>query len=227
MRSETPAPMVSDEIIIDETVAVQEALENIPAPETAIEMDPVEAPVEIEMPQEVVEPTGEPDIEPPELMGFVFAKTIFEGVLKTNYVRLKFVNADHPERTYELHIGEKEPQLPFAFNVKTVNPGYFYIELPAGKYQITSVSIPVGSATATEDINISFEVLPEQINYLGTLSLVGTKERIKLGGVPVIRPGFEYEAAVLNEFDEGVASFQQRFPNLQGTVSNQLMSLNQ
>lgn len=164
--------------------------------------------------------------EPVEKNGIVFAKTRFEGVLKTSYVRLKIVDIKNPIRTYELHIGEKIAAQPFSFNVRTVNPGYFYIELPVGLYKITSVSIPVGGTTATESININFEVAPDQISYLGTLRLVGTKERIKLGGVPVIKPGFEYEVAILNELQEGTQAFKQRFPNIPGGITSRLMTVN-
>lgn len=171
--------------------------------------------------------SAQKELETPiERHGIVFAKTRFEGVLKTIYVRLKIVDVKNPIRTYELHIGEKSASQPFSFNVRTVNPGYFYIELPVGLYRITSVSIPVGGTMATEAINLSFEVLPDQISYLGTLRLIGTKERIKLGGVPVIKPGFEYEVVVLNEFQEGLQSFKQRFPNVPGVITSQLMTVN-
>ncbi|MBP9855016.1 MAG: hypothetical protein KBD53_09140 [Candidatus Omnitrophica bacterium] len=164
-------------------------------------------------------------MEPIEEKGVVFAKTLFQGVLKTSYVQLKFVDLKNPIRSYELLIGERIAAQPFSFNVRTVRPGYFYIELPAGKYQITSVSIPVGGTTATEPINIIFEVIPNEISYLGTLYLNGTKERIKLGGVPVIKPGFEYQVLVLDELPDGVRSFKQRFPNISGEITRRLMTV--
>lgn len=191
---------------------------------------------EVEAPS-VITPTGTSGIsvenvsqneveEPVEKHGIVFAKTRFEGVLKTSFVRLKIVDIKNPIRTYELHIGDKVASQPFSFNVRTVNPGYFYIELPVGLYKITSVSIPVGGTTATEAINITFKVYPDHISYLGTLQLIGTKEKIKLGGVPVIKPGFDYEIAILNEFQEGVLAFKQRFPNVPGVITSQLMTVN-
>ncbi|MGE0268374.1 MAG: hypothetical protein AB7S78_07965 [Candidatus Omnitrophota bacterium] len=186
--------------------------------EPVVQSSAIDIPIN-EDPQDEVE-------EPIEKNGIVFAKTRFEGVLKTSYVRLKIVDIKNPIRTYELHIGEKIAAQPFSFNVRTVNPGYFYIELPAGQYKITSVSIPVGGTTATELINVTFEVNPDQISYLGTLRLVGTKERIKLGGVPVIKPGFEYEIAILNEFQEAIQAFKQRFPNIPGVITSRLMTVN-
>lgn len=172
-------------------------------------------------------PAVEPEPEvAPEPIGVVFAKTQFEGVLKTSYVRLSIVNLQDPKKFFELQIGEKIAQQPFSFNVKTVNPGYFFIELPVGSYRFSTVSIPVGGATASEPLDVTFQVLPDRINYLGTLRLIGTKERIKLGGVPVIRPGFEYQAQVLDEFPEGVATFKQRYPNVPGVLTNQLMRIN-
>lgn len=167
----------------------------------------------------------EPEVEA-EPIGVVFAKTQFEGVLKTSFVRLSIINVEDPKKVFELQIGEKIPQQPFSFNVKTVNPGYFFIELPVGSYKFSTVSIPVGGATATEPLNVFFQVLPDRINYLGTLRLIGTKERIKLGGVPVIKPGFEYKAQVIDELQEGIATFKQRYPNVPGTVTNQLMRIN-
>ena len=177
------------------------------------------------LPQEN-QPTAEIPEAEREPVGIVFAKTQFEGVLKTSYVRLAIVNLEDPAKTFELQIGEKTAPQPFSFNVKTVNPGYFFIELPSGPYRFSSVSIPVGGATATEPLDVTFQVLPDQINYLGTLRLNGTKETIKLGGVPVIKPGFEYQAQVIDELQEGIATFKQRYPNVPGTLTNQLMRIN-
>lgn len=169
--------------------------------------------------------SDEPEVEQ-EPIGVVFAKTQFEGVLKTSFVKLSIVSLEDPKKVFELQIGEKIAQQPFSFNVKTVNPGYFFIELPVGRYRFSSISIPVGGATATEPLDVTFEVLPDRINYLGTLRLIGTKEKIRLGGVPVIKPGFEYEVRVIDEFREGIATFKQRYPNVAGTLTNQLMRIN-
>ena len=161
-----------------------------------------------------------------EQNGVVFAKTEFEGVLKTSFVRLKIEDKANPERSYQLHIGEKAADNQFPWSVKTVNPGYFYIELPEGDYTITSISIPVGSTTAEEPLDIRFNVQPNGIVYLGTLRMVGTKEKIKLGGeLPLIKPGFEFEAEVKNEFEEAKQALHERFPNVPKDITPQIMQL--
>lgn len=175
--------------------------------------------------EDAQETPEEPEVEG-DPIGVVFAKTQFEGVLETSFVKLSIVSLDDPKKVFELQIGEKIAQQPFSFNVKSVKPGYFFIELPVGAYRFTSISIPVGGATATEPLDVWFEVLPDRINYLGTLRLIGTKEKIRLGGVPVIKPGFEYEAQVIDQFDEGIVNFQQRYPHISGTLTNQLMRIN-
>jgi len=76
-------------------------------------------------------------------------------------------------------------------------------------------------------MDIRFEVLPKSYVYLGTLQANGTKEKIKLGGVPVIKPGFEYTAEVIDEKEEGIAFFKQRFPDIKDKVVVQLMEYRQ
>ncbi len=158
--------------------------------------------------------------------GIIFAKTDFQGVLQTSFVKLFFENQKNLKYKFQLHIGDKSRQTAFPWDVKTVHPGYFFIELPVGPYKITSVSIPVGSTMATEAIDISLEVLPNKIVYIGTLSLVGTKEKIKLGGVPLIKPGFEYKAVIIDERKEGMDVFRQRYPNSLDEIIINLMKVN-
>lgn len=158
--------------------------------------------------------------------GVIFAKTQFEGLLKTSYVQLKIVDTEHPDRSYLLHIGEKAAEHKFPWAVKSVSPGYFYIELPEGEYRISSISIPVGSTTAMEKADITFHVTPNAITYLGTLKMVGTKEKIKLGGeLPLIKPGFEYTVAVLDQTEEAKTTFHERFPNVSSAITPQLMEI--
>ena len=169
------------------------------------------------------------EIEPEEMKqysvkkGVIFAKTDFEGVLKTNYVQLLFVDQSDSEKKYRLHIGGSIAEQNEKLSFIPVEPGYFYVELPAGKYQIPSISIPVGTTKATEEINITFEVFPGQITYLGTLHIVGTKEKIRLGGVPLIRPGFEYTYEILDERQDAVKSFQENYPNVTDQIIVNLM----
>jgi hypothetical protein len=159
--------------------------------------------------------------------GVVFAKVDFQGVLKAAYVKLLFDGqGEHAQRFY-LQIEDNPGEYPLWGKGKTVKPGYFFIELPSGSYKISSLSIPVGSTLATEPIDISFEVIPNTVVYMGTLRVVGTKEKIKLGGLPVIQPGFEYEAEILDEREEGVFAFHQRYPNTSVDIRTQIMGIHQ
>ena len=144
--------------------------------------------------------------------GLFFAKTEFYGVLQTNYVQLFIDDLNNPKKRFYLHIGEPvaSPKLPWELTI--VEPGYFYIDLDPGHYKIVSLSIPVGTTMATEEMNVYFNVEPDTVTYGGTLIVEGTKERIKLGGVPVIKPGFEYVVKVLDQSQEGMSAFKEKFP---------------
>ncbi|MCD4781681.1 MAG: hypothetical protein K8S27_14210 [Candidatus Omnitrophica bacterium] len=155
--------------------------------------------------------------------GTFFAKTEFYGVLKANYVQFLINDLGNPNSKFNLHIGEKPLSVTFPWETKVVQPGYFFIELPPGHYKITNLSIPVGTTMATEDINIYFNVEAQKTTYGGTLKVVGTKERIKLGGVPVIKPGFEYVAEVLNQQDEGLQTYLSQFPEREDSIKVDLM----
>ncbi|MBI5416307.1 MAG: hypothetical protein HZA29_05780 [Candidatus Omnitrophica bacterium] len=157
--------------------------------------------------------------------GVVFAKTDFQGVLKTSYVRLHFEGQGKGTRSFDLDIEGKTDGNSLIWNGKTVKPGYFFIELPVGGYRISSIAIPVGSTLAEEAINVRFEVIPGAIVYLGTLKVQGTKERIKLGGVPVIKPGFDYDVQVLDERAEGILAFHQRYPGIPAVIETRLMRI--
>lgn len=158
--------------------------------------------------------------------GVVFAKTDFSGVLKTTYVKLLFEHQDNSEDVFQIFIGDKSQKPSILHNVKTVKPGYFFIELPEGEYTISSISIPVGTTLATEETNVTFSVVPDSIVYIGTLKVVGTKEKIKLGGVPVIKPGFEYSIEIIDESKEAEGAFRQRYPDVPNDIVVQLMQLN-
>ena len=64
------------------------------------------------------------------------------------------------------------------------------------------------------------------ISYLGTLKIDGTGERIKLGGVPVIQPGFEYIINIIDESQEAEIYFRQRYPEIQNEIVNNMMRVN-
>ncbi|VAX35123.1 hypothetical protein MNBD_UNCLBAC01-2116 [hydrothermal vent metagenome] len=191
-------------IKIVQGVDVQEEIQ----PEVAVELSNIE-----DEPVEVIQ----------QKKGVIFAKTDFQGVLKTSYVKLLFEDQNDPENKLQLYIGDKSKQIAFPWEVKTVEPGYFFIELPEGKYKITQVVIPVGSTTAEETLDINLEVIADTISYIGTLQMIGTKEKIKLGGVPLIKPGFEYTVAILDEHVEGQAIFIERYPDVTQPVNVKLM----
>ena len=157
----------------------------------------------------------QPPDNPVHKNGVVFGKTDFQGILQTNYVRLILENLDNSMQQFQLNIGDQPDNI---WEGKTVQPGYFFIELPAGKYKISSISIPVGSTLASEQADMSFEVMPHKVVYIGTLKVIGTKEKIKLGGVPVIQPGFEYNVEILDERDEGIAAFRKNYPNIKDKI---------
>ncbi len=158
--------------------------------------------------------------------GVVFAKTDFQGVLQATYVRLHIEGEGEHAPGFYLDIEGKPEENSLFGRGKMVKPGYFFIELPSGAYKISSIAIPVGSTLAEEDIDVSFEVLPGAVVYMGTLRVVGTGERVRLGGVPVIKPGFDFEAAVLDERAEGVYAFHKRYPGVPVKIEIQLMRVN-
>ena len=165
-------------------------------PVEAVKTQPVSVVETLEIPEEVGAPADLENIKVEELedytqqKGVIISKTDFQGLLETRYVKFLFEDQNDPKHKFQLHIGDKSGQQSFPWDVKTVNPGYFFVELPAGHYKISSVTIPVGSTTATEAMDVNVEVIPNTVCYVGTLKMVGTKEKIKLGGVPVIKPGF-------------------------------------
>lgn len=160
-----------------------------------------------------------------ENKGVIFAKTDFQGLLATRYVKFLFEDLEDQEHKFQLHIGESSDQQTFPWDVKSVQPGYFFVELPVGRYKISSVSIPVGSTMATEEMDVRLEVIPNEVCYVGTLKMVGTKEKIKLGGLPVIKPGFEFTVEVIDEQVEGIESFRQQYPNFLQDISVKLMQV--
>lgn len=155
--------------------------------------------------------------------GVVFAKVEVDGLLKTDFLNLMIEDIHDPEHRFQLFIGDNVGSKSFPWEGEQKNIGYFFIELPKGSYIMDSVGIPVGSTMAMESMNVTFNVIPGHIAYLGTLKLVGTKEKVRLGGVPVIKPGFEYELEILNEKDEVIDVFHKRYPKFKAEVVESLM----
>lgn len=202
-------------------------IQKVPVPDE-VQEGPVEAVREIvDASPELVNIRNEELEEYVEKKGVIFAKSEFQGLLETRYVKLFFQDQDDPNNQFQLHIGENSGQKRFPWEVKTVKPGYFFVELPVGRYKISSITIPVGSTTATENMDVDVEVVADTISYVGTLSMVGTKEKIRLGGVPVIKPGFEYTLEILDQHEEGLDAFKRNYPDFPHNISIKLMEVNQ
>ena len=156
--------------------------------------------------------------KPAVVGGVIFGKADFRGVLKVEYVKLMIVDEGAPGKTYELFFGDRTGD-----SSASVQPNYFFLELPDGKYRIIAISIPVGTTLATEKTDIAFTVEKGSLIYLGTLRVTGTDQRIRFGAVPLIRPGFDYRVDILNEKEEAVREFRQRYPLIKNAINVQLM----
>jgi hypothetical protein len=212
----------SQKTIPEQTAPVGDALAEQPKT-YALESELVFPEEELLLPEEPFPGEEEKMMVP---SGTVFAKTVFEGVVKTSYVQLTIVDFTDPKKVFQLIIGDKARQKNLPWNIQTVKPGYFFISLPAGHYRINSITIPVGTTLATEPMDVSFDVELDKTIYLGTLRVVGERERIKLGGVPIIKPGFEYTLQILDERTEAQKEFSLRFPEHGGRIDYQLMEVN-
>jgi hypothetical protein len=162
-------------------------------------------------------PKGQP-VKPAVSGGIIFGKADFRGVLKVEYVKLLIVDEIAPEKTYDLFFGDRTGETAAA-----VQPNYFFLELPASKYRITAISIPVGTTLATEKTDIAFTVEKGSLIYLGTLRVTGTDQKIRFGAVPLIKPGFDYKVDILNEKEEAVREFRNRYPLIRNEIDVKLM----
>lgn len=153
----------------------------------------------------------------------MFGKTDFRGLLKAAYARLTIVDRTDPSRVYFFYVGSKNNQniLPWGKG-EVIEPGYFFLNLPPGKYTITAIAIPVGSTIAEESLALGLEVSADKTFYLGTLTVDGIKERAKFGGVPLVRPGFEYALAVDDEFEAACRDFEQALPRHDTPVAKRI-----
>ncbi len=158
---------------------------------------------------------------------FAFGKTDFKGLLKVSYVRLLVARRDDLSKQYSFIFGSKANQnvLPWKEG-RLIEPGYFYWHIPPGAYRITQIAIPVGTTMAEEEVAIDFEVRSGTVSYLGTLDVDGTKERVKFGGVPVMRPGFEYVITVRDEFDEALQVLKKRYADVRSAFKKELFRVN-
>jgi hypothetical protein len=159
--------------------------------------------------------------------GLVFGKTDFKGILKASFVRLTLVKKDDPGKEYFFYVGARGNQsvVPWGKG-RSIEPGYFYLQLTPGDYEVTEISIPVGSALAGERVSLSFPVTANKISYLGTLDVTGTKERVHFGGVPIVRPGFEYDLRINDEFEPAKKELETRIPRHRSPVVKELFKVN-
>jgi hypothetical protein len=91
---------------------------------------------------------------------------------------------------------------------------------------VTEIAIPVGSALAEERVLLSFTVVANKISYLGTLDVTGTKERVRFGGVPIMKPGFEYDLRIDDEFEPAKKELEMRLPRHRSPVVKELFKVN-
>jgi len=159
--------------------------------------------------------------------GLVFGKTDFKGILKASFVRLTLVRKNDPGKEYFFYVGAKENQsvVPWGKG-QLIEPGYFYLQLTPGDYEVTDIAIPVGSALAEERVSLSFTVTAHKINYLGTMDVTGTKERVHFGGVPIMKPGFEYDLRIADEFAPAKKELETRVPRHRSPVVKELFKVN-
>lgn len=162
-------------------------------------------------------------VKVPVFDGIIFGKADFRGILKVEYVKLNIVDEDNSEKQYELLFGERDENNAPTWDARPIEPHYFFLELPAGRYRITTISIPVGTTLATESADIAFIVEKETVIYLGTLRVTGTDQKIRFGGVPLLRPGFEYKVDILNEKEEAISKFKMKYPDIQRDIQVKLM----
>lgn len=137
------------------------------------------------------------------LAGVLAGKTDFRGLLRAPYVRLLIVSRTDPDWQIDFYVGSKDNlgRLPWEKG-RMIEPGYFTLTLPPGSYKITQIAIPVGTTIASEDMELDFEIAAGKVSYAGTLDVEGTREKVKFGGVPFIRPGFAYTLEIKDEFEE-------------------------
>jgi hypothetical protein len=75
-------------------------------------------------------------------------------------------------------------------------------------------------------MDVVFKVQQDKYTYLGTMDVIGTREKIKLGGVPIIQPGFEYSLDRLDERDEALQEFRLRYSESASDFNVDLMRIN-
>lgn len=189
-------------------------------------LDPVDKQAVLSQPQipnSPQEATVPPAVPEEAADGIIFGKADFRGVLKVEYVKLNIIDEGDPQKQYELLFGDMDENNDPTWVARVLEPHYFFSELPAGHYRITSISIPVGTTLATESADIAFDVEKGTVIYLGTLRVIGTDQKIRFAGVPLIRPGFAYRVEIVNEREEAVRVFRNKYSNIRADIQVKLM----
>lgn len=142
--------------------------------------------------------------------GIVFGKTFF-GIPKALQYRLRFVNLKDGKQ-HEIVAARFKDKVGSNFLEKD-----FFVELPAGDYQITRIQVGElsmwGMYVSNIDTKINFTVLPGAALYLGTLNYGYEPEKnyffVKTG---------ESFIWVSDEREEAIKLFQEQYPNLANRV---------
>ncbi len=200
---------VSETNIIEKAESIAEELKQQPTVDTA------DAEVLV---QEEIE--GEGPLVP---TGIVFGKVNFTGVLNKSYALLSIKSLSDESTRFNLTLGDRKQDESLPWQITTTEAGYFFMELPEGAYQMTDISIPVSSTLAVEPINILFNARVDAALYIGDLMIEGTKEKINWGGIPVIKPGFEYEAKANQNTLKAFEVFRQTYPEFTGEPGTDFM----
>lgn len=207
--------------ILSLMVCLLEGCASTPAREVIGKNEPIKN--EAVIPPAVKEPATKSPVKTSRFEGIIFGKADFRGILKADYVKLNIIDEGRPEKQYELLFGDRDENNDLTWDANPIEPHYFFLELPAGKYRISSISIPVGTTLATESADIAFIVEKETVIYLGTLQVTGTDQKIRFGWVPLIRPGFDYRVEIINEKEEAINKFKVKYPKLQRDIQVKLM----
>jgi hypothetical protein len=147
----------------------------------------------------------------------VFGKIIYQSndffLKRTPYVKLHL--KDKLDKEYVFTVGYQQSIFAAPWNLKSFKSDYFFMELMPGDYKIFSISFPYGqdkSTIITEDISISFSVKQSSVIYLGILKFIIIGDKIKVGGLPLLKPGVNYKLEILNEQQEAVQELKLRYP---------------
>lgn len=149
--------------------------------------------------------------------GIIFGKTSFEIPGALQY-RLRFVNLGNGKQG-EIVAARFKDKVAGNFLEKD-----FFIELPAGNYQITRIQTGelsmLGMYVSSLDVKINFSVVPGSAVYLGTLNYGYEPKQNYF----IVKTGKSY-LWVSDEREEAIKLLQEQYPNLADYVKINLMEL--